>query len=145
MLTQNRTSKTLIFIVILLAGAWYTGLLLLQRAQAGDFASNLTKLETYIEQQGFTWQQVKNATPRQWYTHAIAAGFTVEEIRRFSRSRNVLRSAIVKRMKRAIVVAQAMALWTHIRKAGPDVETVPLLREILENWEVYGVDPNAFN
>lgn len=120
------------------------GLLLCGIAIA-DFASNLAKIESYVEQQGFTWQQVKNATPQQWKAHALNAGFTVEEMNQFSRMKNTLRRVIVKRKKRAIVVSQATALMTHIRKAGPDMATVPLLREILANWEEYDGDPNAFN
>ena len=142
---MSKTAKIALMVSVLAFGAWYTGLIPPRQAQAADIAIILDKLETYIEQQGFTWQQVKIATAKQWYNHAVAAGLTLQELKQFSKSNSVSRSAVIKRKKRAIVVAQATALLTHIRKAGPDVETIPLMREIYENQEVYGVDPNAFN
>ncbi len=140
-----RRVKIALMVSVLAFGVWYTGLMPSREAQAADIVIIIDKLETYIEQQGYTWQQVKNATKIQWYNHAVAAGFTPQELKQFSGGKSVLRSAIIKRKKRAIVVDAATALLTHIRKAGPDVETIPLMREILNEWEDYGVDPNAFN
>ena len=110
-----------------------------------DYASNLAKMESYVKAQGYTWQQVKSATPKQWRNHAVSAGFDPNEIKQFGRMKNTIRRVIVQKKKRASVVNKTKALLVHIRKAGPDIETMPILRELLENWEVYGVDPNSFN
>lgn len=97
----------------------------------------IEKIETYVEQQGFTWQQIKDATRIQWYNHAVAAGLTTAEMKQFVGGKSVIRSALIKRKKRAILVAQATALLTHIRKVGTDDETFPLIRDIFENPEDY--------
>jgi len=119
--------------------------LLLCSAAFADLMSSLAKLEAYVEQQGYTWQQIRDAAPQQWRNHAIAAGFTVDEMRRFPGIKNTLRRLVVYRRKRAIVRTNAKALLTHIRKVGPDTQTFPLLRELTENWQEYGIDPNAVN
>ncbi len=142
---MKRKSILIITALVMLAGAWKFSLIPSRPVRAADIVVIRTKLETYIEEQGFTPEQVQDATPRQWYNHAIAAGFTPQQLRQFTGGKNVLRSLIIKRMKRAAVVAQATALFAHIRNAGPDVVTIPLLVEIYQNPEVYGVDPNAFN
>ncbi len=102
-----------------------------------NFAVILEKIETYIEAEGFTWQQVKNATPKQWYDHAVAAGFTSQELKQFARSKHVLRTAFIERKKRSIFVALVNDLLTHIRKAGTDEEIFPLIKELAENQEDY--------
>ncbi len=102
-----------------------------------SFATNLAKIEAYVEQQGFTWQQVKNATPAQWKVHAVAAGLTVDELKKFSRMESSIRRFIVEKKKRLEFVAQVEAFLVHIRKAGTDEQTIPLMRELLDNQEDY--------
>lgn len=120
------------------------GLLLCGVALA-DLASSLTKIETYVEVNEITWQQIKNSTPSQWRLHAQVAGLDPNELKAFNSHSNILRTLVIERKRRAILTAQATAMLVHIRKAGSDVDTIPVLREILENWETYGVEPNAFD
>ncbi len=140
-----RIVKIVLIVSVLAFGAWYSGLIQIRHAKAAGIGLIIEKIEVYVEQQGFTWQQIKSATRTQWYSHAVTAGLTTAEMKQFVGGKSVIRSAIIKRKKRANLVAEANALLVHIRKAGPDVETIPLMREIFENWEEYGVDPNAFN
>lgn len=97
--------------------------------------SNLTKLEVYINQQGFTWQQVRDATTAQWLNHAEAAGFTVEELKSFKSMKITLRKMVIQRKKQAIFDAQVAEFLVHIRKAGTDEEIKPLMKAILADWE----------
>lgn len=96
------------------------------------FAVNLAKLEAYVEQQGFTWQQVKAATKIQWYNHALAAGFDPNELKQFGRSKSVLRSALIKRIKQKILDGKMDAMLAHIRQAGTDDVTFPVICSLLE-------------
>lgn len=120
------------------------GLLLCGTAIA-NFATIVTKMETYITTNEYTWQQIKGATAKQWKTHAINAGLDQAELQRFNRSRKVLRKAIIDKIKQNKVRAAATALLVHLRKAGSDDVIIPLMQEILNNLEVYGVDPNTVN
>lgn len=106
--------------------------------------TNLAKLETYIVEQGFTWQQVNNATHIQWRSHAEDAGFTTAELKKFSSMKITLRKMIIQRKKQAIFVAQVEAFLIHIRKAGTDEQIVPLMQELIQNGGDYGVDPNSY-
>jgi len=110
-----------------------------------DFASNMTKLESYVSQQGYTWRQIQAATTSQWVNHAVAADLTPNELKQFMRMRSSIRNRIIQQKKRAIKVSKATALLAYIRKIGPDIETMPLIKEILANWEDYNVDPNSVN
>jgi len=48
--------------------------LVLCGAVFADLASNIAKLTEYVDAHEYTWQQIKNATPRQLVTHCLAAG-----------------------------------------------------------------------
>ena len=109
-------------------------------AKADTVQNNFVKLVVYVDAQGYTWQQMKNATMPQWLNHCELAGIDPNDLRG---TKHTLRRLLIQEKKRIIFENKVTALLVHIRKAGTDVETMPLLREILENWEVYNVDPNA--
>ena len=98
-----------------------------------SFASNLEKLVAYIEVEGFTWQQVRNATQMQWRNHAALAGFTKDELKLFGRSQNVLRTALIKQQKRKILIREGNLLMAHIRLLKTDEEFFPLMEEMLQS------------
>ena len=84
------------------------------------------------DQQGFTWQQVRDATERQWYNHALAAGCDSDEIKRFGRSKSVLKSALIKRIKQKILDGKMDDMLAYIRQVGTDDVTFPVIRSLLE-------------
>lgn len=126
-----KTAKIALIVSVILCGMVFASL-----------TSNVEKLLVYADEQGFTWQQMQNATMRQFITHCTAAGVDPNDLRGSKHS--VRRMFIAEKQKR-IKDNKAIVLWTHIRKAGSDVETVRLIRYIFENPEVVNVDPNAFN
>ena len=63
---------------------------------ADTLVNNVDKVVTYATEQGFTWQQMKNASLSQWMNHCVLAGIDPNDLRGTKHS---LRRALIKKKK----------------------------------------------